>query len=73
MYLNLVSPRCISNKQIFGKINKIFEFLLYSKTCLEGPLKNRKNKGLKDNGSLMKAKSIVECSLGAFCNTFDLH
>ena len=25
------------------------------------------------NGSLMKVKSIAECSLGAFCNTFDLH
>ena len=24
-------------------------------------------------GSLMKVKSIAECSLGAFCNTFDLH
>ena len=21
----------------------------------------------------MKAESIAECSLGAFCNTFDLH
>ena len=45
----------------------------YSKTCLKRPLKNRWNKGLKDNGSLMKVESIVECSLGAFCNTFDLH
>ena len=25
------------------------------------------------NGSLMKDESIAECSLGAFCNTFDLH
>ena len=25
------------------------------------------------NGSLMKVKNIAECSLGAFCNTFDLH
>ena len=25
------------------------------------------------NGSLVKVKSIAECSLGAFCNTFDLH
>ena len=25
------------------------------------------------NGSLMKVKSIAECSPGAFCNTFDLH
>ena len=28
---------------------------------------------LKTNGSLMKVESIAECSLGAFCNTFDLH
>ena len=28
---------------------------------------------LKINGSLMKVESIAECSLGAFCNTFDLH
>ena len=27
---------------------------------------------LMANGSLMKVKSIAECSLGAFCNTFDL-
>ena len=25
------------------------------------------------NGSLMKVESIAECSLGAFCNTLDLH
>ena len=25
------------------------------------------------NSSLMKVKSIAECSTGAFCNTFDLH
>ena len=25
------------------------------------------------NGSLMKVESIAEGSLGAFCNTFDLH
>ena len=30
-------------------------------------------KCLKDNGSLMKVESSAECSLGAFCNTFDLH
>ena len=32
-----------------------------------------KTKVLKTNGSLMKVESIAECSLGAFCNTFDLH
>ena len=36
-------------------------------------LKNRQNKDLMPNGSLMKVESIAECSLGAFCNTFDLH
>ena len=46
---------------------------VYSKSCLKQPLKNRKNKGLKTNGSLMKVESVAECSLGAFCNTFDLH
>ena len=30
-------------------------------------------KQTKTNGSLMKVKSIAECSLGTFCNTFDLH
>ena len=37
------------------------------------PLKNRQNKGLKTNGSLMKVESIAECSLEALCYTFDLH
>ena len=32
-----------------------------------------KIKVLKTNGSLMKVRSIAECSLGAFCNTFELH
>ena len=45
----------------------------YSKTSLMWPLKNRKTKTLKTNGSLLKIESIAECSLGAFCNTFDLH
>ena len=36
--------------------------LKYSETCLKRPLKHRQNKGLKDNGSLMKVKSIAECS-----------
>ena len=47
--------------------------VIYSKICLKRSFKNRQNKGLKNNGSLMKVKSIAECSLGAFCNTFDLH
>ena len=32
-----------------------------------------KTKVLKTNCSLMKDESIAECSLGAFCNTFNLH
>ena len=32
-----------------------------------------KTKVLMTNGSLMKVESIAEYSLGAFCNTFDLH
>ena len=44
-----------------------------SKTGLKGPLKKFITKVLKSNGSLMKVESIAECSLGAFCNTFNLH
>ena len=32
-----------------------------------------KTKVLKTNGSLMKVECIAKCSLGAFCNTFDLY
>ena len=40
---------------------------------LSGHSKTDKIKVLKTYGSLMKVESIAECSLGAFCNTFDLH
>ena len=42
-------------------------------TVLSGHSKIDKTKVLKKNGRLMKVESIAECSLGAFCNTFDLH
>ena len=45
----------------------------YSKTCLKQPLKKYKTNVLKTKGSLMEVESITECSLGAFCNTFNLH
>ena len=43
------------------------------KLVLSNHSKKDKTKILKTNGSLIKVKSIAECSLGAFCNTFDLH
>ena len=36
--------------------------LLYSKICLKWPLKYRETKVLMTTGSLMKVKSIAECS-----------
>ena len=48
-------------------------FNIYSKNCLKQSLKIDKTKVLMANGSLMKVESIAECSLRAFCNTFDLH
>ena len=47
-------------------------FLSTVKPLLKQPLKIDKTKVLKTNGSLMKVESIAECSLAAFCNTFDL-
>ena len=38
----------------------------YSNTCLKRPLKNRQNKQLNANGSLMKVKSIAECIMQYF-------
>ena len=43
------------------------------KLVLSGHSKIDKTKVLKTNDSLMKVQSIAECSLGAFCNSFDLH
>ena len=41
-----------------GQLNN----LIYSKTCEKRPLRNRQIKILMTKGSLMKVKSIVECS-----------
>ena len=43
------------------------------KPVLSSHSKIDKTEVLKTNGSLMKVKSIAECSLGAFCNIFDRH
>ena len=43
------------------------------KPVLSDHSKMDKTKVLQTNGSLMKVESIAECSLGASCNTFDLH
>ena len=43
------------------------------KPVLSDHSKTDKTKDLKTNGSLMKVEGIAECSLGAFCNSFDLH
>ena len=43
------------------------------KLVLSSHSKIDKTKVLKTDGCLMQVESIAECSLGAFCNTFDLH
>ena len=43
------------------------------KPVLRGHSKIDKTMILMTHGSLMKVQSIAECSLGAFCNTFDLY
>ena len=43
------------------------------KPVLSSHSKIDKTKVLKTDGSLMHVESIAECSLGAFCNTFDLY
>ena len=43
------------------------------KTVLSDHSKIDKIKVLMTDGSLMNVECIAECSLGAFCNTFDMH
>ena len=43
------------------------------KLVLSDHSKIDKTKILITNGSLMKVESNAECSIGAFCNIFDLH
>ena len=57
------------------------EYALHTKICdintvepvLSRHSKIDKTKVFKTVGSLMKVESIAECSLGAFCNTFEMH
>ena len=43
------------------------------KPVLSGHSKIDQTNEVKTNSSLMMVESIAECSLRAFCNTFDLH
>ena len=43
------------------------------KPVLSDQPKMRPKIGFQDQLSLNAGQSIAECSLGAFCNTFDLH
>ena len=58
--------------------NDIIKFTVFSqivntiKPVLSSQSKIDKTKVLKTDGSLMQVESFAECSLGAFCNTFDL-
>ena len=54
-----------------GEIRLVFTVKHVLSAC--GHSKLGKAKVLKINGSLMKVESIGGCSIGAFCNTFDLN
>ena len=53
--------------------SKTTQSLTIAKPVLSGHSKIDKAKVLKTNGSVMKVEGIAECSLEAFCNSFDLH
>ena len=65
-----------SNAHFTLKCDAIFPTVLKCTTVkhvLSSRFKINKTKVLMENGSLMEVESIAECSLVAFCNTFDLH
>ena len=57
-------------RQVFySDVNRTKIVIAVKPVLISGHSKIDKTKDL----SLMKVESIAECSLGAFCNTFDLH
>ena len=63
----------VLSRQRVKSVFNLFKIRYTVKPALSGHSKKDKTKVLKTNGSLMKVESIAECSLGALCNTFDLH
>ena len=63
----------IKTRQMLNETQCIAAFQGTVEPVISGHPKINKTNVLKTNGSLMKVESIAECSLGAFCNTFDLH
>ena len=60
-------------KAAIGSLLVVLVMKYTVKPALSGHSKIDKTNVLKTKGSLMKVASIAECSIGAFCNTFDLH
>ena len=58
---------------ILNLMDFTIQLYIQYKPSLSGHSKIDKTKVLKTNSSFMEVESIAECSLGAFCNTFDLH
>ena len=61
------------SQQTVSSCNILILHSKYGKTVLSGHSKIYKTRALKTNRSQRKVESIAEYSLGAFCNTFDLH
>ena len=63
------------NNSLYLRLQVILlpKFACTVKPVLSSHSKIDKTKILMTNDSLMKAESIAECTLGAFCNTFDMH
>ena len=63
-----------TTKTIEHSVSYMIHILLTTvKLVLSGHSNIGKTKALKTGGSLMQVKSIADCSLEAFCNTFDVH
>ena len=62
---NAFLPKFISEIKIIEFVN-----MLYSKTCVKGPLSNRPQIGFKTNYCIMQFKSIAECSKGSILSIF---
>ena len=85
---NIIDTHFVNSNAIGYTVSKLTNYSFYKcsdkvliigatsytvKPVLSRHSKINKTKVFKTNSSLMKVESIAECSLGAFCNTFDWH
>ena len=63
----------LKEKQFLKSVPEMLHSCLTDSYTIKPVLSNHSKEDIKTDNSLMQVISIAECSLGAFCNTFEQH